>query len=127
MAKTRMIALVYGWITVLAVMVFASLVLSLLLRFTSLGASTMTLTTLIVSIIALFAGGLVAGLKGKEKGWILGGLTGIGFTVLILLYQYLGYSGGFNLSQMLHHVGFLVAALVGGVLGVNMSSGPAEK
>lgn len=126
MAKTRFIALVYGWVTALAIMVFASLVLSLLLRFTSLGASTLTWTTLIVSVIALFAGGLVAGLKGKEKGWILGGLTGIGFTVLILLYQYLGYSSGFSASQMLHHLGFFVSALLGGVFGVNMSSGTSD-
>ncbi|MBM7569544.1 TIGR04086 family membrane protein [Aquibacillus albus] len=122
MAKSRFTALLYGWITVFGIMLVASLILSLLLRFTSLGSSTLTWTTLVISIIALFAGGLIAGLKGKEKGWILGACTGLGFTFFILLYQYLGYSSGFSLTQLLHHGGFLLAALLGGVFGVNMSS-----
>ncbi|MCT2537988.1 TIGR04086 family membrane protein [Aquibacillus koreensis] len=122
MAQSRIIALLWGWVVVFGVMLLASLILAMLLRFTSLGASTLSWTTLVISLIALFVGGLVAGLKGKEKGWILGGLTGLGFTLFILLYQYLGYSSGFSLAQLLHHGGFLLAALFGGVMGVNMSS-----
>ena len=121
-AKLRITALLYGWIAVLGIMLFASLVLSFLLRFTSLGASTLNWTTVIISLIALFAGGLIAGIKGKDKGWILGIFTGLGFTLFVLLYQYLGYNTGFSTSQFIHHGGFLVAALIGGVLGVNISS-----
>ncbi|QDP40720.1 TIGR04086 family membrane protein [Radiobacillus deserti] len=121
MVKPRIVSILYGWVTIFAVMLAASLILSLLLRFSSLGESTLSWTTLIVSIIALFAGGLMAGAKGKEKGWLLGGITGIGFTLFILLYQYLGYGTGFSLEQTFHHTGFLVSALFGGILGVNIS------
>ncbi|WP_186576516.1 TIGR04086 family membrane protein [Aquibacillus kalidii] len=122
MAKSRLIALAYGWVAIFVIMFFASLILSLLLRFTSLGSSTLNWTTLVVSLIALFSGGLISGLKGKEKGWILGACTGIGFTIIVLLYQYLGYSTGFSTTQMIYHGGFLIVALIGGVLGVNMST-----
>ncbi|MDL4841634.1 TIGR04086 family membrane protein [Aquibacillus rhizosphaerae] len=122
MAKSRFSALLWGWIVTFVIMLCASLILSLLLRFTSLGSSTLSWTTLAVSIIALFSGGLVAGLKGKEKGWILGAGIGVGFTLFILLYQYLGYRNGFSTNQMIHHGGFLLAALLGGVFGVNMST-----
>ncbi|UFT97894.1 TIGR04086 family membrane protein [Radiobacillus kanasensis] len=126
MVKPRLVSIMYGWVTILGVMLAASLILSLLLRFSSLGESTLNWTTLIVSIIALFAGGLIAGAKGKEKGWLLGGLTGIGFTIFILLYQYLGYGTVFSLEQTLHHAGFLIAALFGGIFGVNVSGNQEE-
>ncbi|WP_226037015.1 TIGR04086 family membrane protein [Aquibacillus saliphilus] len=122
MAKSRFTALLYGWIAVFGIMLFASLILSLLLKFTSLGSSTLNWTTLVVSLIALFSGGLIAGLKGRESGLVLGAITGLGFTLFVLLYQYLGYSSGFSTSQIIHHGGFLIAAIIGGVLGVNLSS-----
>lgn len=90
MSKSRLTALLYGWIAVFGIMLLASLILSLLLRFTSLDSSALSWSTLIISLTALFAGGLTAGLKGKEKGWVLGGLTGLGFIIFVLLYQYLG-------------------------------------
>ncbi|MRH43006.1 TIGR04086 family membrane protein [Aquibacillus halophilus] len=124
MTKSKFTALLYGWIAVLSIMFFASLILSLLLKFTTLGSSTLTWATLIISLIALFSGGLIAGLKGRENGLVLGALTGLGFTLFIVLYQYLGYSSGFTASQFIHHGGFLIAALLGGILGVNLSSNP---
>lgn len=126
MAKSRFTALAYGWIAVLAIMLVASFILSLLLRFTSLGSSTLGWASIVISFLALFIGGLIAGLKGKENGWILGAGTGVGFIVFVLLYQYLGYNSGFSTSQLIHHGGFLLAALVGGMFGVNLSSEPNE-
>ncbi|SDK51700.1 TIGR04086 family membrane protein [Sediminibacillus albus] len=122
MARERVTALLYGWIATLAIILGASLILSILLKFTKFGASALDLTTLSISVAALFIGGLVAGIKGKEKGWILGSLTGLGFIIFILLYQYLGYGSGISFAQFIHYAGFLAASLVGGMLGVNISS-----
>ena len=119
MVKSRTTALLYGWVMILAILLLASLVLSLLLRFTSLGASTLNSTTTVISFIALFAGGWVAGLKAGEKGWLIGILTSLGFSLFIFLYQYLGFQNGFSFTQILYHSGFLLAGLLGGVFGVN--------
>jgi putative membrane protein (TIGR04086 family) len=126
MKKTQITALLHGWIVIFSVMLVSSLILALLLRFTKLGSSSLDWITLSISLFALFAGGLISGLKGKEKGWILGAITGIGFILFVLLYQYLGYQTGFSTEQMIHHSGFLIAALFGGVLGVNLSSGKEQ-
>ncbi|QTM99934.1 TIGR04086 family membrane protein [Sediminibacillus dalangtanensis] len=122
MARARMTALLYGWITALGIILAASLILSMLLKFTSFGEAELNWTTIAISIAALFIGGLIAGLKGKEKGWILGSLTGLGFILFILLYQYLGYRTGIRLEQLVHYGGFLAASVIGGMLGVNLSS-----
>lgn len=120
MFKIQFKALLYGWIAILGILLVASLILSLLLRFTSLGASTLSSTTTIISFLALFAGGWIAGLKAGEKGWLIGILTSLGFSLFIFLYQYLGLQNGFSMTQLLYHSGFLVAGLVGAVFGVNM-------
>ncbi len=78
--------------------------------------------TLIVGLLSLFMGGLVAGMKGKERGWLIGGLTGVGFTLFVVLVQYLGYQQGLSLEQALYHLGYILAALTGGVIGVNLTN-----
>ncbi|OZU89847.1 TIGR04086 family membrane protein [Virgibacillus indicus] len=121
MKRNQFIALLYGWIVVLGLILIASVVLAFLLRFTTFNESTLTWVALVIGLISLFIGGSVAGAKGKAKGWIIGGVTGLGFTLFTFLVQYLGYQQGFSLEQSIHHAGFILAALFGGVIGVNMT------
>lgn len=119
MKNQQFIALMYGWIVVLGLILGTSVILALFLKFTSLNESTLSWITLGLGVITLFIGGLVAGLKGKSKGWVIGGIVGLGFTLFVFLVQYLGYEQAFTKEQSLHHLGYLIAAVVGGVFGVN--------
>lgn len=119
MKKTQLTALMYGWIVALGLMLASSIILALLLRFTSFNDPALSWITLGIGLIALFIGGLVAGVKSKSKGWIIGGVIGVGFTLLVFAVQYLGYKQGFSLEQLLYHFGYILAAIVGGVFGVN--------
>lgn len=119
MKNSQFSALLYGWIVVLGLVLMTSFVLAFFLRFTSLNEPTLSWVTLAVGIISLFIGGLIAGIKGKSKGWVIGGVIGVGFTLFVFLVQYLGYKQSFSLEQLLHHFGYILAALVGGVIGVN--------
>src|SRR5690625_1206043 len=112
-------ALLYGWIVIFSLVFITSIILAFLLRFTLLNEPILSWITLGIGMVSLFIGGLVAGIKGKSKGWVIGGITGIGFTLFVFLVQYLGYKQAFSLEQSLHHLGYILAALVGGVLGVN--------
>lgn len=116
-------ALLYGWIVTLGLILVASVLLAIFIRFTALNDSLISTITLSIGLIALFIGGLVAGIKGKHKGWIIGGLIGIGFSLFTFLVQYLGYDQVFTFKQSLHHGGYILAALIGGVLGVNFVEG----
>src|SRR5690625_1094701 len=119
MKNKQFIALLYGWIVVLGLIIINSIILALFLQFTSLNEPTLSWITLTIGLIALFLGVLVAGVRGKSKGWIIGGLIGIGFTIFVLAVQYIGYQQLFSWEQSAHHLGYLVAAVVGGILGVN--------
>lgn len=120
MTRDKFIALVYGWIVILSLIFIFSLLLTFLIRFTTISDKNLTLITLGIGIIALFLGGLTAGMKGKDKGLMIGGVTGLGFTLFIFLIQYLGFEQMFSLKQTIHHLIYLLAAAVGGIVGVNV-------
>lgn len=119
MKRNHFIALIYGWIVIFGLILLSSVILAFLLKFTTLSEPQVTYITLSIGLISLFIGGIVAGIKGKGYGWLIGGITGIGFTIFIFLVQYLGYRQGFSLEQSLHHLGYILAALIGGIIGVN--------
>lgn len=104
-----------------------SLIFSLILKFTSAQEDQLSLIITIISFIALFMGGLVAGGRVREKGWLLGGLTGLLYTVINFLFQYLGYDTIFSTQQLIYYVCFTLTAIMGGILGVNMFSSPTRE
>ncbi|HEX6595138.1 MAG TPA: TIGR04086 family membrane protein [Bacillota bacterium] len=120
MRQQPFLGLLYGWTIIFGLMLGASFLLALLLRFSSFNEPTLSWVTLIIGLITLFIGGVVSGAKSKAKGWIIGGLTGLGFTIFTFFVQYLGYQQPFSLEQTLHHIGFITAAIIGGMIGVNI-------
>lgn len=121
------VSMLYGWISILAVILLASLILSLLLRFTSLGESTLNLVILLLSFLALFIGGFVAGLKAKKRGLVIGLSTGLCFTLFVFCYRYLGLNAGFQLEDFVNHGAYLLLAMLGAIFGVNLSGGEQEE
>ncbi|RFB17655.1 TIGR04086 family membrane protein [Bacillus sp. HNG] len=116
------VAMVYGVVAIFVIVIVSSLLISLLLRFTSLQESSMSWVILGASFLALFVGGFVSGGKGKEKGWLIGGGTGVLYSIIVFIVQFLGYDTTFTAEQTMYHVGFLAAAVIGGIFGVNMTT-----
>lgn len=114
-------AILYGTIAIFIFAVISSFIFAFILRFTALQESSIQYIITALSFIALFAGGFVAGGKGKQKGWLLGGLTGIIYSLIIFLYQFLGLDSLFNVEQIIYHVCYILISMMGGILGVNMS------
>ncbi|GGA69253.1 TIGR04086 family membrane protein [Ornithinibacillus halotolerans] len=122
MRNHQFTALLYGWIVVLGLILVSSMGLAVLLRFSSFSESATNWVTLVIGLISLFIGGAVAGGKSKHKGWMVGAITGLGFTVFVFLVQFLGYQVGFDLQQAIYHFFYILAALFGGAVGVNIAS-----
>ncbi|TQS74666.1 TIGR04086 family membrane protein [Ornithinibacillus gellani] len=127
MKNQYVVALVYGWIAIFGLMLLSSTILALLLKFSNFGEPALSWSSLIIGLLILFIGGLAAGAKAKAKGWAIGGITALGFTLFIFLVQYLGFNQSFSLEQSLHHLGFLFVAVLGGMLGVNSFATHDEK
>lgn len=121
--STRMFSAMFtGLLVVLSIILVCSVLISLLLRFTTVNESSFTWIIIGLSFIALFFGGFISGKKGRQKGWILGAGTGLLFTLVVFLVQYLGYQLKFDSEQYLYHLGYIIISLVGGILGVNLAN-----
>lgn len=120
MQKQQMVALLYGFVVVIGLISISSVILALMLRFTTFNEPTITWVAFVIGLISLFIGGLTAGIKGKMKGWIVGCSTGLGFTILTFLIQYLGYEQMFSMEQTIFHLAYIGAGSFGGIIGVNV-------
>jgi len=115
-------AIRYGLLAIFILATVSSLIFSLVLRFTSTSELTIGYVILFVSFFSLFIGGFISGGKGKRSGWMLGGATGLLYTLIIFLYQYLGLDALFTTKQIVYYVSYILTAMMGGVLGVNLAS-----
>jgi putative membrane protein (TIGR04086 family) len=100
----------------------SSLIFSLILRFTSTREISLQYIVTAVSFIALFGGGFLSGGKRKEKGWLIGGVTGLIYSLIVFLSQYLSYDHLFSADQVIYHICYTLIAMMGGILGVNIST-----
>ncbi|WP_078545395.1 TIGR04086 family membrane protein [Litchfieldia alkalitelluris] len=116
------LATAYGITAIFAVIVLTSLLFSLILRFSSVQEASLQWIIVGVSFLALFIGGFISGGKGKEKGWLMGGTTGLLYSLVVFIFQYLGHDATFTTEQSVYHAGFLATAMIGGIFGVNMTT-----
>jgi putative membrane protein (TIGR04086 family) len=100
----------------------ASLIFSMLLRFTSVTENSLTYVFMAASFISIFIGGFISGGKGQKQGLLLGGGTGLLYMLIVFLFQYLGQDSLFTVKQWIYHACFILTAMMGGVLGVNINS-----
>ncbi|ADU29759.1 TIGR04086 family membrane protein [Evansella cellulosilytica] len=110
----------YGILTILILVIVASFISSALLRFTSLQEGSLTWFLIGFPFLAVFIGGFIAGGRTGQKGWFAGAVTAILYSFVIFLVQFLGYNQGFDTTQLLIHSGYVIAAILGGIIGVNV-------
>jgi putative membrane protein (TIGR04086 family) len=115
-------AVLYGTSAIFILAILSSLIFATLLNFSSLQETSLRFIITAISFISLFLGGFIAGRKGKLKGWLLGGLSGLIYSVVVFLYQYLGLDQLFDFEQTVYHLCYILISMMGGILGVNTAS-----
>ncbi|WP_297991793.1 TIGR04086 family membrane protein [Anoxybacillus sp.] len=115
-------AVLHGVITIFISAIICSFIFALLLKLTSYDELSLRWVMHVLAFLSLFFGGFISGGKGKVRGWLLGGVTSIIFTTIIFLFQFLGMNQMFSLEQWGYHAGFLITAMIGGMIGVNVAT-----
>ncbi|MFC0023038.1 TIGR04086 family membrane protein [Neobacillus cucumis] len=121
-SKSFGLSILYGLVFIFAFALVCSLIFAFILRFTSTKEGSLQYVITALSFIGLFGGGFLSGGKRKEKGWLIGGVTGLLYSFLVFLFQYLGYDRLFNAEQVIYHTCYILIAMMGGILGVNIAS-----
>lgn len=110
-----------GLVLMLAIVVIGSLVVALLLQFTGLSERSMPVITYAVNALSLVVGGFVAGRKARERGWLYGGVTGVLYTLVLLLISFLAFDAAVTSKTFVSMISSFAIAAIGGMLGVNFS------
>src|SRR5699024_6202590 len=100
----------------------SSAVLAIVIKHSNITEQTLSYITLIIGLVTLFIGGLVAGLRGKSNGWMLGFIVGLGFSLLILLIQYVRYNKIYTIKQNVFHITDIICEVVGSIVNVNQQN-----
>ncbi|AMR04526.1 TIGR04086 family membrane protein [Bacillus thuringiensis] len=114
-------AIGFGIVTLLILASITSMIMALLLKFTNINEGTLTVTIFILALLSMLMSGFTAGKKTQGKGWLVGFTTGLTFTILVFLVNYLGFSQTLSNSQLLYQLALMGASTLGGIFGVNMS------
>ncbi|MFD3214242.1 TIGR04086 family membrane protein [Bacillus sp. BR_7a] len=114
-------AIGFGIVTLLMLATVTSMIMALLLKFTDMTEGTLAVTIFILALLSMLISGFTAGKKAQGKGWLVGFTTGLTFTILVFLVNYLGFSQTLSNSQLLYQLALMGASTLGGIFGVNMS------
>lgn len=111
-------ALLISFITTLGFL----LVISLLLRFTSLQELKLPLLNNITVIISIVLGSLYISLKVKENGWINGALVGFLYYVFVILINMVYINEiSFDLILFAKIIAASLTGAIGGIIGINLN------
>ena len=113
-------AIGFGIVTLLILASITSMIMALLLKFTNINEGTLTVTILYSLFIYAYVW-IYCRQKAQGKGWLVGFTTGLTFTILVFLVNYLGFSQTLSNSQLLYQLALMGASTLGGIFGVNMS------
>jgi putative membrane protein (TIGR04086 family) len=95
---------------------------SLLLTFTSMKEGRMDLLNTIVMIISITTGSIYVAGKVKEKGWINGGILGISYYLILLMFSFVLLKpftlDVFSITKLLLTA---ITGIIGGIIGINIS------
>lgn len=119
----------YGILKPLAVSTAVSILCSLIFMLisavavTNLNASENT--TLVLSIVSMsigaFFGGIVCAKIYKKKGFLMGGLNGVVFFLLITVISLAVSSAPITVISLFKLILFIISSVIGGIVGVNTS------
>ncbi|BBN99302.1 TIGR04086 family membrane protein [Sporolactobacillus terrae] len=120
MSRNWLSAVTYGMIAAIVIVLASAFLLASLLRFTSFAESNGSILPIVISLVALFVGGVIAGAKSKEKGLLIGTFTGLAYCLFNLFFQYLGLDQTPGVNQYLFLIANIAASALGGAIGVNL-------
>jgi putative membrane protein (TIGR04086 family) len=111
--------LLSGLVYALSFMTAGTLLISLILFFTSTQEQSLSTLTTILHAVSLFIGGWVTGKRAESRGWYHGGMLSLFYSTILFIVGFLAYNASLNLHS-LRLLGLLVAVgALGGILGVN--------
>lgn len=75
---------------------------------------------IIIPVISLFIGGFYIGKNSFKKGFLEGLKLGLIFSVILIIFNYLGLDNSFKLKYILYYLILLISSTLGSMIGINI-------
>lgn len=118
MKKIKAFVISFG-VVVCACVILLALSSAIIEKMAVLPAETATLITTVIACVAVFLGGLISSAYSKERGVVLGLVTGVVFCICAALVSTLLFHNNFNTAGAAKFAAVLISGAIGGILGVN--------
>jgi|SRR5690625_3583197 len=109
-----------GLLYAIVSMLIMTVLFSVVLWLSGMKETNLAIFAYIIHLVALLIGGFIAGKQRGSKGWYNGGLMGVVYFLMVILIGYLGFDASLELSMFILLAIALIAASLGGMIGVNM-------
>ena len=115
-------AILKGLIVSFAILIIASIILGTLFSIIeSMSGEFVNRSLLVMNYLSIFIGGLVTARSARAKGWLNGGVVGLGYMLIIVIVGSQMVTIGFSLDIILRICSGFIAGGVGGAIGVNIN------
>lgn len=96
-------------------------IFAIILTYTSFPESSISTTVLMVSILSILYASKIAAKKAKNRGWLVGSITGLVYMIILYLISFIFTERVvFDLHVLCIFLTGLVAGAIGGVVGINL-------
>lgn len=111
--------MLWGMLYTVVIVLSGSLILALLLEWTSFSETQVPLVMYIINGIALLCGGFMAGRRSPTRGWLHGAVSGLGYALLMLVIGFLAFDMPMGMQAAVFFALAVLLGALGGVLGIN--------
>ena len=82
--------------------------------------SVVNIFSYIIPFISFFIGAFILGKKSLNKGWLEGIKLGLICLIILFIFNFLAFSEGYTLSNLILYVIVLISNILGAMIGINM-------
>jgi|GEM_PF-4367169 len=106
-----------GQLSIWGLLFVGSFVVALFIRFTSFQTEYLPYSAYMIHALALLGGGFLTGKFADQKGWVISGLQGIIYTLLLLLISFLAFDKMIQFNPFLLMICAFGLSSIGGIFG----------
>jgi len=106
-----------GQLGIWGLLFIGSFIVACFIRFTSFQTDYLPLSAYIIHAFSLIGGGFISGRIATHKGWLVGGLQGVIYTLVLLLISFLAFDKMIHLNPFLMMTCAFGLSSIGGIFG----------
>ena len=109
----------FSLIYIISSMLILTLFITIFSYFNIMSDKVVSVFKIIIPIISLLIGGFYIGKKSTKKGFIEGLKLGLIFSIILVIFNYLGLGNSFKVKYLLFYLILIITSILGSMIGIN--------